>query len=619
MPIVDGMPLGTGLEPASTLTRPWSLPGVSLEATCYTLLLLISLTIRFWRFDDRALDPNETRIALAALEVARGSRFPSEAGALLGFGNALVFAIAGATDMTARFLPALLGGLIPLALLPARAQIGGPAALIAAALLTFSALLLDQSRTVGSAAIAATISVALVFTLFTFATTRRPRDLYWAAFLLALALTAGAAAFSTLIALGAFGVHALITHARAKPLPRDVDEAIAALAPANGHAPRAPMPDADLARARRAEPLRAAGLFLGTLVIVGTGALIDPGGIGEGLFAPLGAWFAAFDPMARHLPGWIGPLTLLAYEPLAIVLGAAGAYAALRSTRPLHRFLVLWLGVALVVAMASPDRGAALLVPALLPAYVLGGVLLQRLIATVWPAQRIAYLAALGVVVWGAWLLGLGIGQASLLDAVGVRYVASAAGMTEDTVRNIMMALPAAMLVGALVYLSRRLGPTGRPSLALAALTALLGFNVHAAWNLAYQIADNTAELPHLTQSSVDLRTLAEDADHVMQVLTINRKERTFVLHESMRYPVGWYLREQPIRYDSRVNPTTAVLVLPEGQKPPSARFAAQLYRATVRSEPRFENAAQFWRWLIYRESSAPIESQHVNLFVRAQ
>ncbi|HEY3107594.1 MAG TPA: hypothetical protein VGL23_02515 [Chloroflexota bacterium] len=616
LPVVGGLPLGVGAEPSPRLARPFVVPGLSVEAAAYALLLLVSLLLRFWQLGERPLDPAETRTALASLEVARGGRFPSDAGALLGFGDALLFAVAGATDAGARFLPALLGGLIPLALLPARRQLGRATALLAATFLTFSPLLIDQARVVGSAAIAATLATALVFTLFGYAARRRPRQLYWGALLLAGALTAGASAFSTLAALLTFGLYEL---ARAGAgLPADLDAALVALAPANGHAPGQPLPEAARSH-QRERVLTAIGLCLGALALIGTGAMIDPSGIGEGLFAPVGAWLSAFGPGGRQLPLWSVPLSLVAYEPLALVFGALGALLALRAPRPLDRFLVWWLVVALAVAIASPDRSAALLAPALLPAYVLAAAAVRRLLERVWPGQRLAYLVGLAVLLWGGALLIVGWGQATLTDAVGVRYIAASAGLSEERVRQLVAVLPAAALAVALVYLWRRFGPAGRPALGLAAATVLAAATLHAGWNLAYQVVGLTAELPHREQTVVDVRALADDVDEVSQVLTINRKDKTLVIHESLRYPLAWYLRGDNVRFEPRAAGAPAMLILPVDDKPPAGRYSGQRYGVVARGEPAPETLAQLWRWLVYRETSAPTQGRDVNLFVRAQ
>jgi hypothetical protein len=61
------------------------------------------------------------------------------------------------------------------------------------------------------------------------------------------------------------------------------------------------------------------------------------------------------------------------------------------------------------------------------------------------------------------------------------------------------------------------------------------------------------------------------------------------------------------------------LVILPVDEKPPTGRYAGQRYGLTERTELTFENLAQFWRWLVYRETSVPTQGLDANLFVRAQ
>jgi hypothetical protein len=153
----------------------------------------------------------------------------------------------------------------------------------------------------------------------------------------------------------------------------------------------------------------------------------------------------------------------------------------------------------------------------------------------------------------------------------------------------------------------------------LAVATVLAIATLHAGWNLAYQVVGQTAELPHREQTVVDVRTLAGDVDEVSQVLTINRKDKTLVILESLRYPLAWYLRGDNVRLEPRPAGAPAMLILPVDDKPPAGRYSGQRYGVVARGELALANAAQLWRWLVYRETSAPTQGVDVNLFVRAQ
>jgi hypothetical protein len=243
-----------------------------------------------------------------------------------------------------------------------------------------------------------------------------------------------------------------------------------------------------------------------------------------------------------------------------------------------------------------------------------------RLIAATWPARTVQYLVGGAVLLWGGALLIVGWGQATIADAVGVRYIAgSVAGLSEDSVRAAVAVLPPLALAVALIYLWRRFGPDGRPALGLAVATILAAGTLHAGWNLAYQVVGQTAELPHREQTVVDVRALAGDVDQVEQVLTINRKDKNLVILDSLRYPLAWYVRGDNVRLDARPASTPAMLILPVDQKPPAGRFSSQRYGVVARGELSLDGPAALWRWLVYRETSPPPPGTDVNLFVRAQ
>lgn len=620
-----GLPLGNDDPGPEPLSRPLSLPGVSLEAAYYAVVALLALLLRFWELAAMPLSPDEARTAMAALGVFRGGDPPGEAGALLTFGNGLVFALMGATDATARFLPALFGGLLPLTLLWGRRLLGRAPAAIAALLLALSPLLLDQARAVSPGAIAATLTLALVLTVFGYAEQRRPEQLARGALLLALALTAGAPAYAGLVALALFGLVQLRRQARRGRLPRDTAEALLAIAPANGHAPHAGLPTPEPAAESGARKvLRAAAVFALTLGVVATGALTHPNGVHDGLLAPLASFLSALAIDGSGAPLWLGPLVFVTYEPLALVLGTVGAVVAWRRPRPLDLFLVLWLLLAAAAGFASPRQSPMLLSAAVVPAVLLAAPVLHRLALAAWRLGWARFGMVLGVMAWASSLVLLGFGHVSLADPIGVRYVApvlagvAGANSTEAAIRLIAL-LPVGLFLAALAYLWRWLGPAGRPALGLAGAALLWMASVHAGWNLAYQAVDNVAELPRAEQGSVDARALRNEVHGVLQVLTINRKERSIEVDAALRDPLSWYLRGQGAQFSTQPGGTPALMLLLADAKAPGGRYAGQRYRVAASTELRFASAAQFWRWLIYRENPSPVVGRDVMLYVRAQ
>jgi hypothetical protein len=213
----------------------------------------------------------------------------------------------------------------------------------------------------------------------------------------------------------------------------------------------------------------------------------------------------------------------------------------------------------------------------------------------------------------------------SLPDPIGVRYVGAALApllgqpAAADVATRLILLLPVVVFLGAVGYLWQRFGPSGRPALALAAATVLWLGGLHAGWNLAYQAVDNVAELPRMEQTSVDARALRGDADQVLQVLTINRKERSIEIDESLRYPLAWYVRGATVTFEARPGGTPALLIVPADVKAPSRRYAGQRYRVSSTVDLWFDNPSQLWRWLIYRESPRAAVGTDVMLYVLAQ
>ena len=52
---MNALPLGVGRMESASLSRPLSLPGVSLEGGIYGLIIIVSLFLRFWQIADMPL------------------------------------------------------------------------------------------------------------------------------------------------------------------------------------------------------------------------------------------------------------------------------------------------------------------------------------------------------------------------------------------------------------------------------------------------------------------------------------------------------------------------------------------------------------------------------------
>ena len=640
--VMNALPLGVGRMESASLSRPLSLPGVSLEGGIYGLIIIVSLFLRFWQIADMPLASHEIRTAVAALNLTRGGNLPSDAGALLGYGTTVILALAGATDVSVRFLPALVGGLTPLAMIWGRRLIGRGPAVIAAGTMALSPILLDQSRTIGPGAIAAAVSLGLVLSVLEYVRARRPNGLYAVAIFAALALTAGAPAYSAIVALVMFGLVSARDIARTRALPGETTTLIAAIAPLNGHAAgsakRVPLPTSPtlaassalsgpdhVMRNRRQEVLLAFSLFAGTFFIVATGALTNLNMVNDGVFAPLAVWLSAVSTGTEPAPVWVGVLTFLVYEPYVAFFGFAGAIAAYRRRRLVDRIFAWWFIVATAMAIGVPDRSASMLATAIVPGAVLAAMLLHQIIVRVFPQYASVAAMATLVLSWGFSLIILGWGHIAMFDPIGVRFIGPrldsvvGAGNGISAATWLIGILPVIVALLGFLFLWRWTPQAGRSGIGFAASVILIACSIHAGWNLSYQGVGSFGELPHRQQTSPDVRNLASDVDEIRQVLLIGRKEQGLTIDESLRDPMAWYILTQPTRYESRPGGNPAMLLLTVDEKAPTGRFSGRRFALRASAAPRFNSMSEFWRWLIYREQFFEIARTDAVLYVRTQ
>ncbi|TAK24716.1 MAG: hypothetical protein EPO26_05755 [Chloroflexota bacterium] len=599
---MDTVAVTAGDAAASPLDRRLDLPGVSLEMALYVLLIVVGLFARLWMLGELPLSPDETRVARAALNPTADIDLAGiGAGSFHLYGTALLFAVFGAADTTARLSTALLGSLAPVAMLLGRVSLGrGPAA-IAAVALTFSPLMLDQARTVPGAGVGAIAALALVFIVTSGNGTKGGARGTRFALALALALTSGHGAVSGLAAIGIAFALARATGKRTTPSARSADNA--------------PRPDAVFGVEAIA--------FVGVFGFLATGGFIHLDGIYRGVVSPFGDWTAAVVRRAMIDDIVRGLLLVAGYAALPAALGVWRIVRNLRRLDDAERVLGIWLVIGIVATLQSGgDAGHALSI------VVPGTLLAARVIAdalVVADHWRGLTLTGITIAWWGATIISLGIGHVSLPDPVAARYLAPVLGTfvspesaNEVAIRAIVI-VPIALTLAAALYLWRQVGARAWPALGFGVITLLIARETHVAWNLAYNALDNRAELPRSLQTSVDVRALAADANAVSQVLTIARKDRVISIPESLRDPLEWYLRGSTINVNPVPSGNPAMVVLDAETKALAGRYTGQRYRSHARGSLAFENAAEFWRWIAYREAPDVARATDVVLYVRAQ
>ena len=134
-----------------------------MEHAGYGLVMLIALGVRLWGLGTIALGPTEALQALPAVAAAQGA-VPDLSGVspLLHALQRVTFILFGATDGTARFWPALLGGLSPVLFFFLRNHLTPGGALAGALLWALSPLGVWSSRLSLGDALTPTLALALL-------------------------------------------------------------------------------------------------------------------------------------------------------------------------------------------------------------------------------------------------------------------------------------------------------------------------------------------------------------------------------------------------------------------------------------------------------------------------
>ncbi|MPZ14271.1 MAG: hypothetical protein GEU73_07575 [Chloroflexi bacterium] len=297
-----------------------------------------SLVLRIAMIDRAPLDSHEAALAFAAWQAALGETGDSlvASGApLLARLIAGLFWLFGASDVTARIVPALAGAALPLTPSLLTGLLGSRVTLTAGVLIAVSPIMVHLSQVADPAMMTALLAMVVVASAVRLATDRPA----WAPWTFASGLGLALAHHPTvLLALLAAAAGALATWNLSRAQARGW------LAALQGEAARGPI-----------------ALGVGTAVVAATGGLMDLRGVGFMLgdvWTGLGAVAAPTTFPSRNLAA------LLAYAGPLIVLAAAGFVLDLRAGSRLALFLGQWTLLLLVLSM---DFGQAVVAYAALP------------------------------------------------------------------------------------------------------------------------------------------------------------------------------------------------------------------------------------------------------------
>ncbi|MYE53768.1 MAG: TIGR03663 family protein, partial [Chloroflexi bacterium] len=288
--------------------------------------------------------------------------------------------------------------------------------------------------------------------------------------------------------------------------------------------------------------LIAAGIFYCIWVLSYSTFFTNLGGIESGMWRGLGYWIAQQDVARGNQPWYYYFVITPLYEflPLALAVAAAVYYWVKRRADAFTLFLLYWCGMTLLLFTIASEKMPWLLVNITLPLIVLGGKFLGDLASGFDWRKVISPEGALIV-----------ISVPALMAAI---YMLALAG-TEGDGNGVAVASVAGASVIALaalgVYMARRIGIAQMAKIAtIPAVVVLLLLTVRASTTAAYNHGDVPVEMLVYTQTSPDIRTLANEFrradgyDGEDSGISIDVDDTS-----GFTWPWAWYLRDSTRYY----------------------------------------------------------------------
>lgn len=589
---------------------------ITVEVVLYIAVGLAALLLRIVNVQARPLTPMEAQTAAAAWEFLNGQIVTTYTSPFLFTLNWLTFFLFGASDLSARLVPAALSTLLVFIPLLARAALGRKGTFFAALLITFSPTLVFFGRSLAGADLAVGGALAALILFWQYRATGNTRALYFASALAALSLTADATAFTVLLAGGIYLTIEWATQKRAGQANERVQENSGGLL----HLPL----------------VRAAILFAATYLLSATTFLLNRDGLGVA-FNLLGEWFGALSVIGN----FVSPLNwLLAYEPLLLIFGIAAIalVVTLRGERPKNVELLR-----LVSAIAIVSFFWYTLVGNLAP-FSIVTITLPLAILTGWFVGTLLDRAQNDIQTSGGWRTMLS-GEVPVcvmfMTLAALVYLQVATFLQQSQFSSALDALydllnlnaaqaslPAAaltiliitvLLLGIFIGLSILLIGIARTATLLAlTILVLLSFGMlRATWLLNFSTAEPLREILAPTQTPLQVRDLVRDLEFYSEA----RNGDPHIIQIAASPELGavgrWYLRAfQNVQWTNNLSALgNAQAILTSASSPPPGNWMGQQYRIGTQWELGDANGMALWKWFIFRQGGAD-SSQDTRLWL---
>lgn len=559
-------------------------------------LALFLLFTRFYDLGSRGFCHDESIHAWESwkLETGQGYRHnPVYHGPLLYHLTALVFAVFGDSDVTARLLTSLVGVLIALTPLLFRRWLGKWGTLAAIAFMAISPVLMFRSRFIRHDHLAILFNIIMGLAILRYLAERKTRDLYWLAAALSLSLAGKETSFITIFILGTFlflywASHWLrdrsLTWREMVALPSfDLMIVIGTLIlPFAAAFPIAILGgdpvDYNTGLVWKGLVLLAmfaisalvgvlwdrrrwlvcAGIFWGIFLPLFTSLFTNPvEGFATGTVGQLGYWLSQHGVARGDQPWYYYLFTMSLYEYLPVLVGAGGVVYYLRRGEPealpqaverpgappvpFVALFIYWSVVAFVAYSWAGEKMPWLNMHLVAPLDILAGWTIGRLLRTDWRAIRER---------GGAWLLCLGPAFLYLLVRVLTnRPLAGTTVAAQQAWVGFVVLLAGLGCVAALVVrlLSRLAWAEGLRMVTLSVLIVLAGFTLRDAWRASFTNANYATEFLVYAHGTPDTVMVSHELEDLSRRLTGGLHLKV-AYDDKSSWPFEWYLRN----YDRR-------------------------------------------------------------------
>lgn len=599
------LPMGTD-ESVTTPTLRSITDAFTLEIALYVVIGIAAFLLRVVNLEARLLAPAEAQTAAAAWEFLNGKAVGQVASPLLFTLNWLAFLLFGASDLAARFFPAVLSSTLIMIPVFARHALGKTGALIAALLIAFSPSLVYFARTVSAVDLAVGCALGALILFWNYRESNDTRALYAAAFLAALSLTADASAFTILLVGGIyFSITELI--ARRGSIENESAESATVMTVLQN-------------------PFARAGILFGaTYLLAATTFLLNRDGLGVA-FNLLGEWFNAFSAFGT----FTSPLNwLLVYEPLPLIFGLAGLVLALTLSNTEGTFVgmlrmlsVVSLATFILYSLAgnkSPSVTVAVALPLILLAGWFIGNLFERAVEDIratggWRSLWAGEIPVFAMLIFLATFVYLQfvmfLQQTRLLplfDALFKLFNLNAQDVS-FAAAVVTLGIITLVLLGVFIGLSLMLVGVARTTTLMAfTILLLIAFGMlRGLWLLNFSETEPVRELLVSAQTPKQMRDLARDLEfnsqwqygdpHVLKVAADNDLGATG----------RWYLRDfsNLVWTQNLAGVSDAEAVITSASSPPPGDWRGQRYRIQVEWTPANFAGLDLWKWFMFRQGS---------------